>query len=182
MSNGRPLGTARTVVAEGSLTLCSKHLSQVQSSRHQFKWCSWNHSQVRFQLQLLPISQNRGIAHAPSYVQITIYRYVVLVPDIPSGINMTLKSKIGLPCAKAKTLKTHIKAFQTHGREASCITFVLVRNEWSASRSGCFIHGETVSLTHWLGGWTSPKVMCHFPSQSLRWLGYWSSGGWKRKN
>jgi hypothetical protein len=34
----------------------------------------------------------------------------------------------------------------------------LVRDEWSASRSGRFTPGERTSGTHWIGGWVDPRA------------------------
>jgi hypothetical protein len=36
------------------------------------------------------------------------------------------------------------------------LTSALVAVEWSASRPGRFTPGETVSGTHWIGGWVCP--------------------------
>ena len=68
---------------------------------------------------------------------------------------------------KCKVIYIHaVKACRGIGDIAQLIRNLNTKFEWSSSRSGCCIPGETDRDTHWLGGWLGSMVTVDVSEES----------------
>jgi hypothetical protein len=71
---------------------------------------------------------------------------------------MNLNGKVNVSLCLINYASSNEDVMGSGGIAPSFSIAVLDRDDWSASRPGCFVSGEIAPGTHCIGGWVGPRA------------------------